>query len=257
MSNRRIIILACEGLTTDLLTHCVLKHSENTFVVLENSESNLTRIKRRFKKLPAFRVLGQLGFLGILLPLLKLTGKKRVQQLVHDYTQSGQRRISAEKIIRINTANNLDWLQNLELTVSDLIIVNGTRIISESILKKIPCDILNIHVGITPAYRGIHGGYWALYRQDSLNFGVTLHRVDSGVDTGSVIAQSVITIQKNDQFTTYPVLQFIEGLHLLELYLKNSNELMNYQPITQSRSDQYYHPGFFQYLAKRLLKGVK
>jgi folate-dependent phosphoribosylglycinamide formyltransferase PurN len=66
----------------------------------------------------------------------------------------------------------------------DLVIVNGTRIISKKVLSSINSKFVNIHVGITPKYRGVHGTYWALVNNDVENSGVTVHFVDEGIDTG-------------------------------------------------------------------------
>jgi folate-dependent phosphoribosylglycinamide formyltransferase PurN len=60
----------------------------------------------------------------------------------------------------------------------DLVIVNGTRIISKKVLSSINSKFVNIHVGITPKYRGVHGTYWALVNNDVENSGVTVHFVD-------------------------------------------------------------------------------
>ena len=41
-----------------------------------------------------------------------------------------------------------------------------------------------MHAGITPQYRGVHGGYWAVVNNDPEHCGVTIHFVDKGIDTG-------------------------------------------------------------------------
>src|SRR5438093_9923670 len=46
------------------------------------------------------------------------------------------------------------------------VVVNGTRIISEAVLTASDAVFINMHAGITPKYRGVHGGYWALYNGD-------------------------------------------------------------------------------------------
>jgi methionyl-tRNA formyltransferase len=46
-----------------------------------------------------------------------------------------------------------------------------------------------VHAGITPRYRGTHGGYWVLLNNDPGHCGVTIHLVDPGIDTGSIVAR--------------------------------------------------------------------
>src|SRR5258708_4874260 len=43
-----------------------------------------------------------------------------------------------------------------------------------------------MHPGICPEYRNAHGCFWALARRDLDNVGMTLLRIDKGVDTGPV-----------------------------------------------------------------------
>jgi folate-dependent phosphoribosylglycinamide formyltransferase PurN len=43
-----------------------------------------------------------------------------------------------------------------------------------------------LHPGICPEYRNAHGSFWALAREDRERVGLTLLRVDRGVDTGPV-----------------------------------------------------------------------
>jgi hypothetical protein len=47
-----------------------------------------------------------------------------------------------------------------------------------------------LHPGICPEYRNAHGCFWALVNRDLRRVGMTLLRVDAGVDTGPVLMQS-------------------------------------------------------------------
>ena len=49
-------------------------------------------------------------------------------------------------------------------------ILNGTRIVSKKVISSIGCLFINTHCGITPKYRGVHGGYWAIYNNDLNNY---------------------------------------------------------------------------------------
>ena len=63
--------------------------------------------------------------------------------------------------------------------------------IVKSPLLELPRDgFVNTHPSLLPYNRGKHYNFWALVEQSP--FGVTLHRVDAGVDTGDIIAQQGI-----------------------------------------------------------------
>lgn len=64
------------------------------------------------------------------------------------------------------------------------------KIIKSPLLEVPKLGFINTHPSLLPYNRGKHYNFWALVEQTP--FGVTLHRVDSGVDTGEIIAQREI-----------------------------------------------------------------
>lgn len=139
----------------------------------------------------------------------------------------------------------------------DVVIVNGTRIIAGKILNCVDSVFVNTHAGITPKYRGVHGAYWALANDDYENCGVTVHLVDTGIDTGGILRQKNIEIKGSDNFTTYTLLQIAEGIDLmresLSDILTNNISLLN----VRGRSELWSHPTIWGYLFLRLARGVK
>jgi methionyl-tRNA formyltransferase len=96
------------------------------------------------------------------------------------------------------------------------ILVMGTRIIGAEVLRSVDAPFINYHAGVTPKYRGVHGGYWAKAQGDDDNFGVTIHLVDEGIDTGSVLHQARPATSAKDNYSSYPYLQLAAALPLLE-----------------------------------------
>jgi methionyl-tRNA formyltransferase len=94
--------------------------------------------------------------------------------------------------------------------------VVGTRVIAGEVLRAVNAPFINYHAGITPKYRGVHGGYWAKAGGDLGNFGVTVHVVDEGIDTGGVLYQARLTPTVKDNYSTYPYLQLAAAMPLLE-----------------------------------------
>lgn len=257
MKSNNVVILATEGLTTNLLYNELLLHFDHVHVIIENKISKRQILRNRAKKIGWLKVIGQICFVLTVPKLLSILSKKRVNEILINYNLN-RNLIPHEVKIFVDSINNFEVLEILKRVKPELIFVNGTRILSQQILLGTQVDLLNIHAGITPKYRGVHGGYWALYNNNSKLFGVTFHKVDKGIDTGSVIGQKVILPEKKDNFVTYPILQFAEGVNLLRTYLLESekkNEGIK-QPIT-NESNLYYHPTLLQYLANRLVKGVK
>ena len=82
-------------------------------------------------------------------------------------------------------------------------------------LQSLGCPVVNMHAGITPRYRGVHGGYWALAERHPEWVGTTVHLVDPGIDTGAILAQATFDVTDEDTIATYPDLHLIHGLALL------------------------------------------
>ncbi len=71
------------------------------------------------------------------------------------------------------------------------------RIISPEFVKKYKNRIINIHPALLPAFPGLDS------QKQALDYGVkysgcTVHFVDSGMDTGPIIIQSIVKIKEND-----------------------------------------------------------
>jgi hypothetical protein len=68
----------------------------------------------------------------------------------------------------------------------DLVIARCKTLLSERIFGIPAIGTFVMHPGICPEYRNAHGCFWAMVRGDLGNVGMTLLRIDAGVDTGPV-----------------------------------------------------------------------
>jgi folate-dependent phosphoribosylglycinamide formyltransferase PurN len=248
MSQKKIILLATDCDTTHILYNFLITHFDIKKVVLEDSISKKILIKRRIKKLGLLKVVGQLAFIVLVLPFIKRSSKRRKNEIADKYNLRFAR-IPEEKIKRIESVNSEEAILVLKEIMPDLIIVNGPRIISKRILNSSIAPFINIHTGITPQFRGVHGGYWAIATGNNGLFGTTIHQVDSGIDTGRVLNQTVITPDKSDTFFTYPYLQYAICLPEIKKIIDNyitKGELDFKEPIT-GKSALWYHPTIWQW----------
>ncbi len=255
--NHKILVLAGKGASTDYLLNWLDKNKYSWQAVLEDGVSKKKFLRYRIKKLGLITVLGQLVFLLAMKPIICFFSKKRTQEIIHQvgFSDDYSKENLLMEVTSINNEKVINCINDYKPTV---ILVNGTRIISKRILGSTQTKFINIHAGITPAYRGTHGAYWAYWSNKPHLAGVTLHYVDAGVDTGGVIGQKLIDVTPKDNYCTYPFLQLNEGLFLLKQYLKDdTGEILNeYRRNIPEESHQWYHPTFLQYLTG-LIRGVK
>jgi methionyl-tRNA formyltransferase len=82
-----------------------------------------------------------------------------------------------------NTDECRGFMQRLQ---PDLAIARCKVILKRTIFEVPRAGTFVLHPGICPEYRNAHGCFWALTRRDLDRVGMTLLRVDPGVDTGPV-----------------------------------------------------------------------
>jgi len=251
-----IVILATEGLTTNLLYNTLLNHFDVKGVIIEAKISKKIILKNRAKRVGLLKVFGQVLFMVFVMKILQKVSSVKISKLLKGKGLNSEN-YPGNLTIKVDSINSESSKQKLKAINPDFVFVNGTRIISKKVLDCVSAQFINIHVGITPKYRGVHGGYWALYNNEPHLFGTTLHYVDSGIDTGQIIAQDITKVSKTDNFTTYPIIQFGLGLDLLEKSIDSikANSCVAVQSLS-AESELYYHPTIWQYVMKRISKGI-
>lgn len=249
-------MLAGEGNSTNIIFNGINDIYPIHSVIVEEKEDRKKFIKRRVKRLGLMNVMGQVLFQVIIPPLLNMVSRKRIKEIISKY-HLDLTEMPADKKVQVQSINNDRVKEILQHIDPDLIIVNGTRIISKKILTTVKCPIINTHAGITPMYRGAHGGYWALAKNDKQNCGVTVHLVDAGIDTGNILYRANIEPGHDDNFVTYPYLQTAKGVALLQKAISDvmDNKLLSVPG--SGSSGLWYHPSIWQYLYYRLFKNVK
>jgi phosphoribosylglycinamide formyltransferase 1 len=102
----------------------------------------------------------------------------------------------------------------LESAGIDLVCLAGyMRLIGPELLEKFPGRILNIHPSLLPACPGLNAQRQAL-RQGLKVSGCTVHFVDSGLDSGPIIAQQAVRVRANDDENSLS-LRILRQEHLL------------------------------------------
>ena len=84
-----------------------------------------------------------------------------------------------------------DWLD--ERRVELIVMAGYMRLLSPSFLARFPGRVINVHPALLPAFPGLHAVQQGIDYGVKV-FGVTVHFVDEGVDTGPVILQRAVDI---------------------------------------------------------------
>jgi len=93
-----------------------------------------------------------------------------------------------------------EFLRKIIQSKPDLILVNSySMIIREDVLSASRLGGINVHGALLPRNRGCNPTQWAILNQE-YETGVTLHQMDSGIDTGPIIDQRKIPIFFHDSW---------------------------------------------------------
>lgn len=111
------------------------------------------------------------------------------------------------------------------------------RIIKPS--KFLTTSLYNIHFSILPAYKGMYTSVWPILNAE-VEIGVTLHKIDRGIDTGDVIDQIIFNLALNENaFDLY--IKFLDNA--LVLFKKNWKKIKN--SIVESKPQSFLESSYY------------
>jgi methionyl-tRNA formyltransferase len=111
--------------------------------------------------------------------------------------------------------NDKDFLEKIAVFGCDLFVsMSFNQIFKKDIINLPRLKTINCHAGKLPFYRGRNILNWALIN-DEKAFGITVHYVDEGVDTGDIILQRDYAITDEDDYSTLLERSYIECANIL------------------------------------------
>ena len=108
--------------------------------------------------------------------------------------------------IVVSTPNANEAREFLERLRPDLAIARCKIILKPAIFSIPRVGTFVLHPGICPEYRNAHGCFWALARRDLGRVGMTLLRVDPGIDTGPIFLHGTYAFDEVEQ--SHSVIQY-------------------------------------------------
>jgi methionyl-tRNA formyltransferase len=120
--------------------------------------------------------------------------------------------------------------------VSDLIFLSleFDQIIKPEIF--VSNQLYNVHFSLLPAYRGMYTSIMPILFGEKQS-GVTLHKIDAGIDTGDIIEQIIIPIKENDTAEILYAKYIKKGIQIVKKNIDNilTKKVKSYvQPVEKS-----------------------
>ncbi|MDE2495185.1 MAG: methionyl-tRNA formyltransferase [Alphaproteobacteria bacterium] len=99
----------------------------------------------------------------------------------------------------VNAPENLALLAGFDADI--FVSMSFNQILRRQIIEMPKNGFINCHAGALPFYRGRNILNWALIN-DAKEFGVTVHYIDEGIDTGDIVKQKMLPISDEDNYAT-------------------------------------------------------
>ncbi len=130
-------------------------------------------------------------------------------------------------VIHENSKLNQDQLKDFDLTIS----YGYRHILSKNQLSLSTQPPINLHISYLPYNRGSHPNFWAFY--ENTPHGITVHNIDSGIDTGSIMLQKKIELSNEMSFKhSYEILR-----KQIELLFKENVDDLLYSTLKKYQND--------------------
>jgi len=126
---------------------------------------------------------------------LIISDKKKAKGLKYSNIYNIQKEIinfSKKKIAEKKVLNTL-----LKKKIKFICLAGFMKILSKGFVKKFNGKIINIHPSLLPKYKGLNTYKRAIKNKDKFT-GCTVHFVTSKVDSGKIIMQKKVKINRND-----------------------------------------------------------
>jgi len=94
--------------------------------------------------------------------------------------------------------NSIKSIEFLKRKNPNVVLIFGSDLIKDPLYNQLPKNSINLHLGLSPRYRGAAGLFWPFYFLEPNLAGSTFHHIISEPDAGEIIHQSLPTLQEQD-----------------------------------------------------------
>jgi len=137
--------------------------------------------------------------------------------------------------------NSPEFLEQAAGYGCDLFVsMSFNQIFREPLLNIPKWGSINCHAGKLPFYRGRNILNWALIN-DEKEFGITVHHIDTGIDTGDIISQQTYPIRDSDTYRTLLERSYTYCADLLHESIKKIQDGTD----TRIRQSEIHPVGFY------------
>ncbi len=105
---------------------------------------------------------------------------------------------AVHRVIDPTGCNDPAEVAAMRALVPDVVLVFGTGLLKTDLIASFPGRILNLHLGLSPYYRGAGTNFWPLVNGEPEFVGATIHYLDEGLDSGPIVSHARGEIRPGD-----------------------------------------------------------
>ena len=211
---KKIIFIFRDGFDAEYICNkiSVLKEQyEIVFILESGKKARKKKISRMIKSGPnIFQVFLNMCAL-VLYDKIMLKAMSRICKKENDFRQI--------RTYYVDDVNDAECISLCNQISPDLIVIYGTAILSSDTIKSMKVDIYNVHSSILPYYRNVHSDFWAYMNEEYDKIGITIFKVNAGIDTGSIAKQMRCNLPINSKLYEYKVENLKNIVKLVPLFL--------------------------------------
>ncbi len=118
-------------------------------------------------------------------------------------------------VLERNDLNSREFVAAIAELSADLLVSVACPIVFKAALIGVPrWGCVNIHNAPLPKYRGMMPNFWQLYFGEK-TVGITVHRIDAGIDTGEIVLQRTLPVEKGETLEQLMVRTKKEGARMI------------------------------------------
>jgi len=139
--------------------------------------------------------------------------------------------------MKMHDLNKVDLNVLAPALEADIFVVFGATYIKEPLISKLTEKrTINIHMGISPQYRGSSCNFWSQYQGNAHLMGATIHMLSKGLDSGDIL----YTVFPKAEAVTPAVygMKCVEAAHTLLRDRIADGSIFDVEPMKQNREEE-------------------
>ena len=179
---RKVVLMAQDSELTRLFYEIAARDVVFDRILLEGPVDRVAMARRRVRRLGLSTVVGQLLFQLLIQRGLAKLSRGRIRQILQQ-AGVGPAPLPPEKVVRVDSFNTDAGRRALADLDADLVVVHGTRILSQKTIDAACAPMVNFHAGVTQHLGDTDRAQFMLIHAEYPNqYANSIHRVPPSGD---------------------------------------------------------------------------